>query len=180
MPDAGELRKARQGDAPAPSAYSGTAIYDALFLTCYSVLRKSPPDTRRAVILLTDGMDNSSRLTPQQAVNCAVYVNAVVYGIGIGRMVDEGSLQSFTVETAGRAFFPDNRDELRAAFARIEQELRSQYLVAYTPTNHAHDGKRRDVRVEIVNPQIDKDDVRLAYRSYYYVMRSPAKNAATH
>lgn len=180
MPDAEQLKKVRQGAANAPSQYFGTAIYDTLFLACYSVLRKSPPDTRRAVILLTDGMDNSSRLTPQQAVTGAVYVNAVVYGIGIGRLVNGGALQSLTEETAGRAFFPENNDELRSAFARIEQELRSQYLVAYTPTNHARDGKRRDVRVEIANPQIGKDDVRLAYRSYYYVMRSPAKKAATH
>jgi VWFA-related protein len=178
MPDLKQLKA--QSAAPGPPPYAGTAIYDTLFLTCYSVLRKSPPETRRAVILLTDGMDNSSRLTPQQAVSGAVYANAVVYGIGIGRMVNEGSLQSVTEETAGRAFFPDNKEELRAAFGRIEQELRSQYLVAYTPTNHAHDGKRRDVRVEIANPRIDKDGVRLAYRNYYYVMKPPAKNAATH
>jgi VWFA-related protein len=164
--------------ARAPSG--GTAIYDALFLTCYKVLTKAAPNTRRAVILLTDGMDNESRLRPRDAVNSAVYANAVVYGIGVGYTVDGGSLQSVTDETAGRAFFPTDDEELRAAFARIEQELRSQYLIAYTPTNKAHDGKRRDVRVEITNAGVAKEKVRLSYRRYYYVKKSAAPKSATH
>jgi VWFA-related protein len=174
MPDAEQLKKVRQGEALPATSNFGTAIYDTLFLTCYKVLTKSAPDTRRAVILLTDGMDNSSRLRPSDAVNAAVFANAVVYGIGIGYRVNVESLQSVTDETAGRAFFPADVGELRAAFARIEQELRSQYLIAYTPTNKARDGKRRDVRVEIINPEIAKEKVRLSYRSYYYVRKSAA------
>lgn len=180
MPDAEQLKKVRQG-APLPAtSYFGTAIYDTLFLTCYKVLTKSAPDTRRAVILLTDGMDNSSRLRPGDAVNAAVFANAVVYGIGIGYRVNAESLQSVTDETAGRAFFPADVGELRAAFARIEQELRSQYLIAYTPTNKTHDGKRRDVRVELADTEITKEKVRLSYRRYYYVRKSAAPQREAH
>jgi Ca-activated chloride channel family protein len=170
----GEPRPPFSNAAPARATGGGTAVYDALFLTCYKVLTKAQPDTRRAVILLTDGLDNGSRLRARDAVNGAAYANAVVYGIGIGQTIDEDALSSVAEETAGRAFFPADDGELRAAFARIEQELRSQYLVAYTPTNKAHDGKRRNVRVEIADPQLAKGKVKLAYRSYYYVGKSGA------
>jgi VWFA-related protein len=152
----------------------GTAVYDALFLTCYKVLTKAQPNTRRAIILLTDGLDNGSRLRPRDAVNGAAYANAVVYCLGVGNTINAVALNSVAEETAGRAFFPTDEGELRDAFARIEQELRSQYLVAYTPTNRSHDGKRRDVRVEIADPRAAKDKVKLAYRRYYYVRKSGA------
>ncbi|MDT7543537.1 MAG: hypothetical protein QOE33_3441 [Acidobacteriota bacterium] len=173
------LLNRRQPDAQidaalTPALRAGTAIYDALFLTCYKVLTKAAPNTRRAVIVLTDGMDNDSRVKARDAVNAAVYANTVVYSIGIGNIVNGDSLHSVTDETAGRAFFPADVGELRAAFARIEQELRSQYLIAYTPANKTHDGKRRDVRVEIVNTEIAKEKVRLSYRRYYYVKKSTA------
>jgi VWFA-related protein len=169
-----------QPDAsPAPAPSAGTAIYDTLFLTCYKVLNAAPPNTRRAVILLTDGMDNDSRVKARDAVNAAVYADTVVYGIGVGRLVDGDSLRSVTDETAGRAFFPSDANELRAAFKRIEQELRSQYLIAYTPTNKTHDGKRRGVRIEIANTEIVKEKVRLSYRRYYYVRKSAASQRGT-
>ncbi|MFL6227291.1 MAG: VWA domain-containing protein [Pyrinomonadaceae bacterium] len=151
----------------------GTAIYDALFLTCYKVLTKAQPNSRRALILLSDGLDNESRLSPRDAVNGAAYANAVVYSIGIGgHIINKDALQYVSEETGGHAFFPEDAGDLRKAFARIERELRSQYLIAYTPTNKSHDGKRRAVRVEIVNPLLAKDKVRLAYRDYYYVAKS--------
>jgi VWFA-related protein len=161
-------------NAPPVSLGGGTAIYDALFLTCYKVLTRARPNTRRAVILLTDGLDNGSRLRPRDAVNGAAYANAVVYAIGVGHMIDADALSFVAEEAAGRAFFPADEGELRAAFARVEQELRSQYLLAYTPTNRSRDGKRRDVRVEIADPRAAKDKVRLAYRRYYYVRKSGA------
>jgi VWFA-related protein len=157
---------------PVRATGGGTAVYDALFLTCYKVLTKALPNTRRAVILLTDGLDNGSRLRPRDAINGAAYANTVVYGIGVGDTIDEDALSSVAEETAGRAFFPADEGALRSAFARIEEELRSQYLVAYTPTNKSHDGKRRNVRVEIADPQLVKDKLKLAYRRYYYVRKS--------
>jgi Ca-activated chloride channel family protein len=167
--------------APAPTGvspirvYGGTAIYDALFLTCFKVLTKAQPNTRRALILLSDGLDNESRLRPRDAVNSAAYANAVFYGIGIGgRLVDEDALRYVSEETGGHAFFPADEADLRKAFGRIESELRSQYLLAYTPTNKTRDGKRRDVRIELVNPRLAKDRVKLAYRNYYYVRKSDA------
>ncbi|MCA1640556.1 MAG: VWA domain-containing protein [Acidobacteria bacterium] len=170
----GAPRPPLPNSAPARAAGGGTAVYDALFLTCYKVLAKAPTNTRRAVILLTDGLDNGSRLRAPDAVNAAVYANAVVYGIGVGSSIDEDALSSVSEETAGRAFFPEDEGELRAAFARIEQELRSQYLIAYTPTNRVRDGKRREVRVEIAEPQLVRDKLKLAYRRHYYVRKAGA------
>jgi VWFA-related protein len=170
----GAPRPPSSNAAPVRAAGGGTAVYDALFLTCYKVLTKAAPNTRRAVILLTDGLDNGSRLRPRDAVNGAVYANAVVYCLGVGNTIDEDALASVAEETAGRAFFPADEGELRSAFARIERELRSQYLVAYTPTNKARDGKRRNVRVEITDPLAVKDEVKLAYRRYYYVRKARA------
>jgi len=148
----------------------GTAIYDTLFLTCLKVVGKAAPDTRRAIILLTDGMDNQSRLTPADAVNAAVYTNTIVYTIGIGdEWVDKESLKYLGEETGGRRFLPKNEKDLRSAFDQIEQELRSQYLIAYTPTNKLKDGKRRVIAVEITNPLVSKNKVKLRYRNHYFV-----------
>ena len=158
-------------------AGGGTAIYDALFLTCFKILSKAAPGTRRALILLSDGLDNQSRLRPRDAINAATYANAVVFGIGISEYnIDGGALRYVAEETGGRAFFPTSGGELRAAFEQLERELRSQYLIAYTPTNKAHDGQRRNVRIEIADPAIAKDKVKLAYRNYYYVNKATAAN----
>jgi VWFA-related protein len=168
-PDA-SLGTSAPANASTIPLFGGTAIYDAIFLTCFKVLTKAQPNTRRALILLSDGLDNESRLRPRDAINGAAYANTIVYSIGIGgHYIDKDSLRYVAEETGGRAFFPTDEGELHAAFEQIERELRSQYLVAYTPTNKSHDGKRRNVRLEITNPLLGKDKVKLAYRSYYYV-----------
>ena len=154
----------------------GTAMYDAVFLTCMKIFRNTPGTNRHAIILLTDGGDTMSKLRPDQAVNGAVYTNTIVYGIGIGigyGGLSEQSLSYLTNLTGGRTFLPFKEKQLNAAFQQIEQELRSQYVIAYRPTNKAQDGKRRMIKITINNPAIAKEKLKLGYRDHYFVKNVP-------
>ena len=77
-------------------------------------------------------------------------------------------LRDISEQTGGRAFFPKDTEDLAAAFAQIRDELRSQYLISYTPTNRSADGTLRKVQVEIANPALRKEKLRLFYRQGYY------------
>ncbi|HYE13084.1 MAG TPA: VWA domain-containing protein [Pyrinomonadaceae bacterium] len=151
-----------------------TAVWDAIAITSGEVLSRTPETARRAIVLLSDGDDYSSKLTIYQSVEHAARNNVVVYSIGIrDRDVGVGDLRKDNLrrvseETGGRAFFPKNRAELDSAFAQVERELRSQYLLSYSPTNKARDGRYRRVTVEIVNPALRKQKLRLLYRRGYY------------
>jgi VWFA-related protein len=149
-----------------------TAIWDAVSATSNDMLSQTQERTRRAIILLTDGQDTSSRIKRQDAIDRAVKDNVVIYSIGIGDRhnygLDEGALRKISEKTGGRAFFPDNEMELRAAFAQIQDELRSQYLVAYSSTNKVRDGSFRKIQVEVTNPDLKKQKLRLLYRDGYF------------
>ncbi len=165
----------RPGGAPPPEEGS-TAIWDAVALTSRNILAPVGGQRRRAVILLTDGQDTSSRLERNQAIDETIEADAVVYAIGIGDKryegVDKGGLNKIAERTGGRAFFPKREDDLKAAFAQIEEELRSQYLLAYSSTNKKHDGRYRKMSVEVVNPELRKEQLRLRYRPGYFARRA--------
>jgi VWFA-related protein len=155
-----------------------TGVWDAVVLSVQEVLSRTPERTRRAVILLSDGDDTSSRVRLYQAAEYAVRHNTVVYSIGIrdkgfgfGEMRRD-FLQSLSDQTGGRAFFPKKPADLASAFAQIEQELRSQYLITYAPTNRARDGSFRKLLIEITNPDLRKQNLRLLYRQGYYARGS--------
>lgn len=149
-----------------------TAIWDAIWVTSNEVLSETSDKTRRAIILLTDGVDTSSRLKMSEAIDSALKADAIIYAIGIGDDfidgVEEDSLRKLTERTGGRAYFPRNETDLRAAFRQIQEELRSQYLLAYSPSNKAKDGTYRRVQLEIVNPELQKQKLRLTYRQGYF------------
>lgn len=149
-----------------------TAIWDAIWATSNELLNDSAEHTRRAIILLTDGQDTISQVKMQDAIQRALKADALIYAIGIGDRyqygVDEGSLKKLTEGTGGRAYFPRSERELRESFSQIERELREQYLVAYSSSNKYRDGSYRRVVIEIVNPQIRKENLRLTYRPGYF------------
>jgi Ca-activated chloride channel family protein len=152
---------------------ASTAIWDAIYVTSREVLSETSDKTRRAIILLSDGYDTSSRMKLNDAIDSALKTDAIIYSIGIGDSfsfdgVDEGSLRKLSERTGGRAFFPRDEQDLRAAFAQIQDELRSQYLVAYSPTNKAKDGSFRKVQIEVVNPELRRQNLRLTYRQGYF------------
>lgn len=151
-----------------------TAVWDAVALSVREVLSKTPETTRRAVILVSDGDDTASKLRIYQSVEYAVRNNTVVYSIGIrdrdfkyGEMRKD-FLRIISESTGGRAFFPKSTQDIAAAFSQIEQELRTQYLISYTSTNRNRDGGYRKVQLEITNPQLRKQKLRLLYRQGYY------------
>lgn len=155
-----------------PTGYTG--IWDAMWETLNNHLAKAPDQTRRAIILLSDGDDTSSTIKKQDVIDLAVKSDVVIYSIGIrdrdfpeGKM-DSGSLRKISDRTGGRAFFPVQPNELQQAFSQIDQELRSQYLLAYSPVNKNRDGSYRRIRIELVNPELRKQKLQLLYREGYY------------
>ncbi|MFL6209917.1 MAG: VWA domain-containing protein [Pyrinomonadaceae bacterium] len=148
---------------------TSTAIWDTIWATTNEIMAQTPERTRRAIILLSDGADSSSRLKRDEAVEAALKSNTVVYSIGIGDDdFDEGALKKIAERTGGRAFFPEDEQRLRAAFAQIQAELRTQYLISYAPTNKAHDGTFRQVRIDVVNPELQRQKLQLTYRRGYF------------
>lgn len=154
------------------SLAGSTAIWDSIWVTSEDVLSQTTDKTRRAIILLTDGEDTSSQKKMADAIDRAVKNDVVIYAIGIGDRyqygMNEGALKKVAERTGGRAFFPDDETELRAAFAQIQLELRSQFLVAYSPANKTRDGSFRKVQIEIVNQDLRKQNLRLNYRQGYF------------
>jgi len=149
-----------------------TAIWDAIWATSNELLSASAEQTRRAMILLTDGQDTISQVRMQEAINRALKADALIYSIGIGDRyefgIDEGALKKLSEQTGGRAFFPNNERDLANAFAQIERDLRERYLIAYSSTNKMRDGAYRKVSIEIVNPMVRKDNLKLNYRPGYF------------
>jgi Ca-activated chloride channel homolog len=149
-----------------------TSIWDSVWASTNEVLSKSRENSRRAIILLSDGDDTASTIKRQEAIDSALRNNVAVYSIGIGDpefyKIEKGSLEKLSDRTGGRAFFPRSEDELQRAFAQIQEELRSQYVVAYSPTNKTRDGARRQVKLEIINPALRKQKLQLIYRQNYY------------
>ncbi len=160
----------------APPREGSTAIWDSVAVTSRSVLARSPGQRRRAIILLTDGQDTSSRIQRTNATDQAIASETIIYAIGIGDKkyegVDRNALRNVAERTGGRAFFPRKQEDLTAAFTEIEQELRSQYLVAYSSTNKTRDGGFRKMSIEITNPELRKEQLKLRYRPGYFAKRS--------
>jgi VWFA-related protein len=159
-----------------PPNEGSTAIWDAVALASRHVLAREKEQRRRAIILLTDGRDSTSRLRRSDAIDQAIQNDTVIYAIGIGdkkyRGVNRSDLRDIAERTGGRAFFPKKEDDLSSAFAEIEQELRSQYLIAYIPTNKKHDGTFRTMSLEVTNQDFRKDDLKLRYRPGYFAKKS--------
>lgn len=149
-----------------------TAIWDAVWATSNELLSDAAEETRRAIILLTDGEDTISQVKMHEAIERAQKADALIYTIGIGDSynfgVNEGALRKISEQTGGRAYFPHSERELREAFAQIQRDLREQYLIAYSPSNKAHDGTYRRIQIELVNPELRKQNLKLTYRSGYF------------
>jgi Ca-activated chloride channel homolog len=161
------------------SRAGSTAIWDSVWVTTNEVLSETSDKTRRAIILLTDGVDTSSRVKDTEAIESALKTDTIIYAIGIGDSfsfdgVDEGKVRKIAERTGGRAYFPRDESDLRSAFAQIQDELRSQYLVAYSPTNKAKDGGFRQLKIEVVNPELRKQNLRLTYRQGYFAQSAAA------
>jgi VWFA-related protein len=171
--DAIEIHGARGISSPAPIPMpdlpGGTHLYDAVYLGANDVLQNEAG--RKAMILITDGQDQGSKLSLNSALEAAQRTDSIIYGIlfvdrqfyGFGGYQGEGVLNKLATETGGRMFKADNDRELANAFQQISEELRSQYSIGYSPTNSAHDGSYRHLDV-----RIRKGGLRVQARKGYY------------
>jgi len=134
-------------------AGGGTAMYDALYFACRDKLLKQEQTgpVRRAIILLSDGEDNLSHVTREEAIEMAARAEVIVYTIStnISGMKGKGDkvLERIAEATGGRAFFPFQMRDVSDSFVSIQEELRSQYAVAYRPANFVADGRYRTIEI---------------------------------
>jgi len=156
-----------------------TAIWDAIWVTSDEVLGLAPERTRRVIILLSDGVNTSGKKKLDDAIQAALRSEAIVYSVGIGDNfyggVDRGTLNKISERTGGRAYFPKDERELREAFKQIQDEMRSQYLIAYEPTNQTRDGSYRKIEIQLANQQLQKDKVKLTHRQGYFAKSGEKK-----
>ncbi len=163
---------------PVPTGnQAGTVLYDAVYLSAHDMLAKEVG--RKAMILLTDGEDEGSRLKIRDAIEAAQKADAIVYvllcadrgfygSFQVGYS-GEGEMRKLTEATGGRVINVGNKfDKLREAFDQIAAELRSQYNLGYTPTNAVLDGSYR--KLELKNKQNYKIQTRAGY---YATPREP-------
>jgi Ca-activated chloride channel family protein len=152
------LRRAIQG----LEIGGGTSIYDAIYLACNEKLRDEAG--RKAIILISDGEDTTSKLKLTEALVAAHQSDTVIYAIsnavpggffygrrgrlgGFGGGGDIGTLKKFSEETGGSTFVVSNENNFKKIFDQIAQELRSQYSLGYVSSNTARDGKYRQIKI---------------------------------
>jgi Ca-activated chloride channel family protein len=130
-----------------------TALYDAVYMGLDQIKRGK--NEKKALILITDGEDNSSRYSLTEVREFAKESDVQIYGIGEeGRLgYGRGEIQNIVNLSGGRAFFPNNFNELDYYIDLVHAELRNQYVLGYVPTNKVHDGKWRRIRVKLEAPQ---------------------------
>jgi VWFA-related protein len=165
-----------QGPVPTHGAPKGTLLYDAVSQVSNDKIRSETG--RKALILLTDGEDEGSVTKPNEAIEAAQKANAIIYviliadrpfyGYGGFNMGYSGDMQmnKLTEATGGRVInVGNNGKKLEDAFAQIEQELRTQYLASYTPTNNRLDGSYRKLDISCKG-----DGLKVQARKGYYAM----------
>lgn len=135
-------------------AGGGTAMYDAIYFACRDKLMKEDNGvmaTRRAIILLSDGEDNQSRVSREEAVEMAQRAEVIIYAISTNtsglKLRGDKVLEHFAEQTGGKAFFPFKIEDVANAFTEISDELRSQYAIAYKPADFLADGKYRSIQI---------------------------------
>jgi VWFA-related protein len=161
-----------------PIMDGGTSLYDAVYLATHEKLKAETG--RKAIILISDGDDTTSKDREEEALRAIHDTDTVVYSLAVGgrwpgmrryrgaalRIGNHGSMKRLSEETGGSFFDIGSRKELTEAFARIDEELRSQYSIGYVSLNPARDGKYRRIKI------ISRDATyRIQARKGYYASK---------
>ena len=152
--------------------YGQTAIYDALILALQHM--EHAIHTKKAILLITDGVDNVSEHTLAETLEAIKQSRVAVYPIGLlslsGGLKAEDSLIRIAEAGGGRAYFPETVEQARMVMERVARDLREQYTLGYFPTNPTRDGGWRSVRVDVVPPAGTPPTSKLNanYRHGYY------------
>ncbi len=148
-------------------AGGGTSLYDAIYLI--SEQKMLYETGRRTLVILSDGSDLTSTHTYESALRMAQRAEAAIYALSTTRFgadidhAGDNALKQLTENTGGRVFFPYSTSQLSKAFREIQEELRSQYNLAYVPTNKRADGRFRKIRVKV-----DRGGIDVRHRKGYY------------
>jgi Ca-activated chloride channel family protein len=161
------------GAIGAARAAGGTAIFDSL----QKISDRIAPDTgHHAIILITDGYDEHSHTSFDDAVEAVTRAHATVYIVGIGGIAGislrgERQLRELAARTGGRLFMPPRVQELTAVYDQLAADAQFRYMLSYTPRNQTQDGSFRAVAVKAVTA--DGTDYRVAAREGYYAPKAP-------
>lgn len=160
------------GPVPTASRARGTIMFDAVYLAANEKLRSEVG--RKAIVIITDGVDQGSRKSITEAIAEAHRADTIIYAIqyvdnefyfqnngGFG--VSDGDLKRMAEETGGRMFRVSGKQTLDDIFTQIQEEIRTQYLVGYTPTNTARDGAFRKVEIKTA-----RKDTKVRARKGYF------------
>jgi VWFA-related protein len=130
----------------------GTALYDAVYTACRDKLldeSRGQEPVRKAIVLLSDGDDNQSRVHPDEAVKECQRAETIIYTISTNWTPSRGrgdtALTVMAEDTGGQVFFPPSVEDVSNSFQQIEEELRSQYALTYTPADFKYDGSFRPI-----------------------------------
>jgi Ca-activated chloride channel homolog len=159
-----------------------TALYDASYLGIEKV--KQGRHQKRAILLISDGQDNSSRYTYTELRKLLKEAGVQIYCIGIvemgggaGSSLDmqgQGILEEIAQSTGGKAFFPRSAAELEDATTRIALELRHQYSLSYMPTNEKRDGQWHKIKIKVTAPR-GLPPLNVRHKEGYYAVAKSAR-----
>jgi VWFA-related protein len=169
------------GPVPTAGQPRGTVLYDAIYLAASEKLRTEVG--RKVIVVITDGVDQGSRMTLNQAVESAQKADAVVYsinyydpsayggyGIVFGGGGGEGALRRMSDETGGHVYKVDRKHSLDQVFKELQDEMRSQYAIGYTPQNDTKDGSYRKLDIKVANK-----DLKVQARKGYYAVKPESR-----
>jgi Ca-activated chloride channel family protein len=130
----------------------GTALFDAVYTACRDKLldvSRGQEPVRKAIVLISDGDDNQSRVRPDEVIKECERAETIIYAISTNWTPSRGKgdtvLTQMAESTGGRVFFPPSVEEMSNSFKDIEEELRSQYALTYTPADFKYDGSFRSI-----------------------------------
>jgi VWFA-related protein len=166
------------GPVPQSGPPKGTLLYDAVYLAADEKLKSEVG--RKVIVVITDGVDQGSRMSINQAVEaaqksdtviyCIEYYDAMGYGGGFGISMGGGgggsAMRKLSEETGGRVFKVDRKHSLNDIFKELQDEMRSQYSIGYTPLNDKKDGSYRKLEIKLANK-----DLKAQARRGYYAMK---------
>jgi len=165
------------GPVPTISQPRGTVLYDAVYVASADQLKGQVG--RKVLVLITDGEDEGSKYKISQAIEAAQKADAIIYGfyyvdrrfyMSRGMVFAGGSdsaLRQMSEDTGGHVFHIDNRLTLQDAFTQLQEEMRSQYAIGYTPTNPSKDGTFRKLEIKTTNT-----DWKVQARKGYYAIKT--------
>jgi Ca-activated chloride channel family protein len=151
--------------------FGQTAIYDALILASEHMAQAK--NSKKAILLITDGIDNSSRFSLEDAIEAARRSRVAIYTVGLLSAVEgqkaEETLTRLAETSGGRAFFPEDVEPARRSMERVARDLREQYLLGYFSSS-PRNGAWRSIRLEVKPPLNSPAATRLvsSYRRGYY------------